>query len=333
MKLLILGGTLFLGRHLAAAALARGHALTLFHRGRTNPDLFPEAEHLLGDRTESLDALDGRTWDAVIDTCGYVPRIVRESAEKLAGSVGHYTFISSISVYTNPVAAGSDESAPAGTLEDETVEEVDGDTYGPLKALCEAAAEVALPGRTLNVRPGLIVGPHDPTDRFTYWVVRPTRGGEILIPERLDAPVQIIDVRDLAEWIVRMVENGRTGVYNATGPRKPIPFGDMLDACRDASNAVVSQTRISDDFMNAQELSTWADLPLYLPAGYEGMLQISVDKAIKAGLTFRPLPETIRDTLAWANTRPADHEWRAGLTPERETEALQAWRALKTASD
>jgi 2'-hydroxyisoflavone reductase len=262
-----------------------------------------------------------------------VPRIVRESAEKLAGSVGHYTFISSISVYTNPVPAGADESAPVGTLEDETVEEVDGDTYGPLKALCEAAAEATLPGRTLNVRPGLIVGPHDPTDRFTYWVVRPTRGGEMLVPERLDAPVQIIDVRDLAAWIVRLVEKGQTGVLNATGPRKPIPFGDMLEACQDASNASIPQTRISDDFMDAQELSTWADLPLYLPAGYEGMLQISVDKAIKSGLTFRPLPETIRDTLAWANTRPADHEWRAGLPPERESAALQAWHALKAASD
>ncbi len=206
MKLLVLGGTVFLGRHLVEAATARGHSVTLFNRGQHNPELYPEVEKLRGDRDSDLSALQGRRWDAVIDTCGYLPRAVRASAELLADAVDHYTFISSISVYADFHTPAMDESAPVGTLADETVEEVTGETYGPLKALCEQAAERALPGRVLNIRPGLIVGPHDPTDRFTYWPVRVARGGEVLAPGRPHVPVQVIDGRDLAEWTVRMVE-------------------------------------------------------------------------------------------------------------------------------
>ena len=189
MNLLILGGTVFLGRHLVEAALARGHAVTLFNRGQHNPDLFPEVERLRGDRDGDLQALEGRRWDAVVDTCGYVPRVVRASAEMLAPNVDHYTFISSISVYADTSKPGIDEQAPVGTLDDPTTEEVTGESYGPLKALCEQAAEAAMPGRVLNIRPGLIVGPHDPTDRFTYWVRRVAEGGEVLAPGNPHAPV------------------------------------------------------------------------------------------------------------------------------------------------
>src|SRR3954470_5339632 len=218
MKLLILGGTIFLGRYLAEAALERGHDLTLFNRGQHNSELYPDVEKLRGDRDGGLDVLRGRRWDAVVDTSGYLPRLVRASAELLADAVEHYTFISSISVYPHFRSLGQDESAPVGTLDNPSVEEITGESYGPLKALCEQAVEQALPGRTLVVRPGLIVGPHDPSDRFTYWVRRVAQGGELLAPAGRDWHTQIIDVRDLAEWTLRMVERRQTGVYNATGP-------------------------------------------------------------------------------------------------------------------
>src|SRR5688572_29497367 len=197
MRLLVLGGTKFLGRAVVEAAVARGHEPTLFHRGLTNPGLFPDLEHLRGDRDGGLAALQGRTWDAVIDPSGYVPRIVRASAELLADAVEHYTFISSISVYPSFPTPGMDESSPVGTLEDPTVEDVPAH-YGPLKALCEQAAEAAMPGRVFHVRAGLIVGPNDPSDRFTYWPVRVAKGGDVLAPGSPERPVQIIDVRDLA---------------------------------------------------------------------------------------------------------------------------------------
>ncbi len=218
MDLLILGGTGFLGRHLVERALAYGHRVTLFNRGLSGPDLFPEVETIRGDREGNLSALRGRRWDAVIDTCGYVPRVVRASAALLAGAVDHYTFVSSISVYSDAIEPGADEGAPVKELADPTVEEVTGETYGGLKALCERAAEEEMPGKVLNIRPGLISGPHDPTDRFTYWPRRISAGGEVLAPDRLERRVQFIDVRDLAVWIVKMSAERRTGTYNATDP-------------------------------------------------------------------------------------------------------------------
>ncbi len=322
MKLLILGGTVFLGRHLVGAALARGHTITLFNRGQSNPAIFSEVEKLRGDRDGDLTALEGRRWDAVIDTCGYVPRVVRASAELLANAVGHYTFISTIGVYPHPIPRGVEETAPVGTLEDETVEEVTGDTYGPLKARCEQAAEAAMPGRVLVVRPGLIVGPHDPSDRFTYWPVRIARGGQVLVPDRPEMPVQIIDARDLAAWIIRMAETGQTGTYHATGPAYALTFRAVLTACRAVTGSDAAFIWADEDFLNRHEVAPWMDLPLWLPAELDGMSQVSVDRAIAAGLAFRPLADTIRDTLAWANSRPPDHQWRAGLTPEREAELL-----------
>ncbi|MBA2383677.1 MAG: epimerase, partial [Actinobacteria bacterium] len=216
LRLLLLGGTRFLGRAVAEAALARGHELTLFNRGETNPALFPEAERLRGDRDGDLSALEGREWEAVVDPSGFVPRVVGASAELLADAAGHYVFVSSISVYRPPIAPGLDEYAPVAELDDPSSENVQQD-YGGLKALCELAVEERFPGRSTHVRAGLIAGPHDPTGRFTYWAHRLRRSGEVLAPGPPEQPVQFIDVRDLAEWILLCAERGTAGVFNATG--------------------------------------------------------------------------------------------------------------------
>jgi 2'-hydroxyisoflavone reductase len=328
MKLLILGGTIFLGRYLAESALARGHTVTLFNRGQHNPELYPDVEKLRGDRDGDLAALEGRRWDAVIDTCGYVPRVVRASAELLAGAVDHYTFISSISVYPHFRTLGLDESAAVSTLDDPAIEEVTGETYGPLKALCERAAEQALPGRTLVIRPGLIVGPHDPTDRFTYWVRRVAQGGEVLAPAHPDWHTQIVDARDLAEWTLGMVEQRQVGVYNATGPAYDLAIGQLLDTCRAVSGSDARFTWVAEQFLLAHDVGPWTELPLWVPQSDPDMLgfsDVSCARAIAAGLVFRDLAETVRDTLEWDATRPADREWRAGLKPEREAALLQEW--------
>ena len=332
MKLLILGGTVFLGRALVEAALARGHEVTLFNRGQHNPDLFPHVEKLRGDRDPSvgagLDALKGRTWDAVIDPSGYFPRLVRASAELLADHVAHYTFISSISVFADFKTPGMDEAAPVGKIADETVEQITGETYGPLKALCEQAAARAMPGRTLTIRPGLIVGPHDPTDRFTYWPVRIARGGEVLAPNRPDYVVQIVDVRDLAEWNIRMVEAKQVGVFNATGPDYPLTMGRVLSESKAVTGSDATFTWVSEEFLQQQGATPWTEVTLWLPEkGNEGFSTVNVGKAIGAGLTFRPLADTIRDTLAWDAARPADTVWRNGIKPEREEAWLKAWHA------
>jgi 2'-hydroxyisoflavone reductase len=330
MKLLILGGTVFLGRYLVESALERGHDVTLFNRGQHNPDLYPGVEKLRGDRNGDLAALHGRSWDAAIDTCGYVPRVVRASAELLADAVKHYTFISSISVYPQFKQPGIDERAAVGTLEDPTVEEVTDATYGPLKALCEEAAEQAMPGRVLNVRPGLIVGPHDPTDRFTYWLHRVALGGEVLAPGQPGRHIQVIDVRDLAGWIVRMVEAGQSGVYNATGPDYALTIGRLLDVSRDLSGSDARVSWVAEDFLAEQGVGPWIELPLWIPESdpdAAGFSDVDCRKAIAAGLTFRDLTATIGDTLDWDAARPTDREWRAGLKREREAELLRAWHS------
>lgn len=332
MNLLLLGGTIFLGRHLVEAALAGGHQVTLFNRGRHGAELFPEVEKLRGDRgsAEGLASLRGRRWDAVIDTSGYVPRVVRESAGLLADAVAHATFISSISVYADMRVAGVDEAAPVGMLADERVEEITGDTYGPLKALCERAAEEAMPGRVLVVRPGLIVGPHDPTDRFTYWPARVARGGPFLAPGRPEWVTQFIDARDLAAWTLRMVEERRSGVYNATGPAAPRPFGQLLDACRAASGSDALPLWVDEQFLLERGVQPWSDLPLWVPeqdARMAGFSRVSCVRAIDAGLRFRPLDETVSDTLAWFAGRAGGQELRAGLSAPREAELLAAWQA------
>lgn len=322
MKILILGGTKFLGRALVDAARAAGHEVTLFNRGTTNPDLYPDVEKLRGDRDSDLSALHGRRWDAVIDTCGYVPRIVAKSAQMLAESVGHYTFISSISVYSYPVEAGVDESADLNTLPDPTVEEVTGETYGGLKVLCEAAAEAAMPGRVLQVRAGLIVGPYDPTDRFTYWPVRAARGGRMLVPPA-DSPCQFIDVRDLAAWNIAMIEDNKTGIYNATGPAQPYTFGELMQVCRAAGENVADLVEVSEDFIVEHEIAPWTDLPLWLPPDSNGLTRASIDRALRDGLTFRPPEETVQATLSWYQTEYGlERPLNAGLRHDRETDLL-----------
>jgi 2'-hydroxyisoflavone reductase len=332
MRLLLLGGTVFLGRHIVEAALQRGHTVTLFNRGQHNPELFPHLEKLRGDRRAEggLDALKGRAWDVVIDTCGYIPREVRASAGLLAGAVERYLFISTESVYADFRTAGIDESYPTGPLADESVEEVTGETYGPLKALCERVVERGMPARsTLILRPGLIVGPHDPTDRFTYWPARVARGGEVLAPARPDYPVQFIDVRDLADWTVAMVEQHATGIFNADGLPNTLTLGALLETSRAQSTSEASVTWAPESFLLEHKVAPWSELPLWIPEGdgdAEGFATISVHKALAAGLSLRPLADTVRDTLAWVATRSADHQWRAGLTPEREAELLRLWR-------
>lgn len=333
MDLLILGGTVFLGRHLVDAALAAGHQVTLFNRGQHNPDLYPDVEKLRGDRDGGLGALAGRRWDAAIDTCGYVPRLVRSSAELLAGSVEHYTFISSISVYRDLDQAPVDESSPVGVLVDPRVEEITGESYGPLKALCEQAAEAAMPGRVLNVRPGLIVGPYDPTDRFTYWPWRVAQGGDVLAPGRPQRRVELIDARDLAGWILRMVEARRTGVFNATGPAHELTMGDLLQTCRQASGGDAAFAWVDEAYLLASGVAPWSELPLWLPEADNGVMAVDCRRAMAAGLAFRPLAETVQDTLMWlrSDKAPTDGDLskialRAGMARAREAELLAAWR-------
>jgi len=328
MQLLILGGTLFLGRHLVEAARARGHQVTLFHRGKTNPGLFPDVLELLGDRTSEADlaALAVQRFDAVIDTCGYVPRVVGMSARALAPQAGLYCFISSVSVYSGWPESPADETAPVAVLEDPTTEVVDGATYGGLKALCEQAAEAAFPGRTLVIRPGLIVGPHDPSDRFTYWPHRIAQGGDVLAPAGPELPTQWIDVRDLAEWTIQMLEGQRTGVYNADGP--VVGLGQLLAACLLASGASAQITYVEEAFLQAQGVGAWMELPLWIPGLYgradSGATQIH--RATMAGLKHRTVLETVRDTLVWDQQRPQEGAWRATLKPEKEAAVLAAWR-------
>ncbi len=324
MNILILGGTRFLGRHLVDSALARGHEVTLFNRGKSNPDLFPQVQTIHGDREKDLDQLAGQHWDAVIDTCGYFPRIVRLSADALKDSVRSYVFVSSISVYADFSKVGIDENDAVGVLREET-EEVTGESYGPLKALCEQAVQDVFGARAVIVRPGLIVGPHDPTDRFTYWPVRVSRGGDVLAPDRPDVLTQIIDVRDLSDFIIKLVEDKASGVFNATGPDYSLSFGKLLETCKQVNNSVANFKWASVEFLSQHNVAPWSDLPAYLPEVGEdaGFAHVNVSKAIAAGLTFRPLAETVRDTLAWAATRPPEHEWRAGLKPEKEQELLK----------
>ncbi len=328
MKLLVLGGTIFLGRHLVASALAAGHEVTLFNRGRHNPDLFPEVEHLRGDRDQKLSFPAKRRWDAVIDTCGYFPRQVRASAGALADRADHYTFISSISVYGDINQLGIDESTPVATTDDLEATTITNENYGPLKALCEQAAEETMPGRVLNVRPGLIVGPHDPSDRFTYWPDRVARGGDILAPGSPAREIQFIDVRDLADWILRAIEGAQTGVFNATGPEEPLTMLGFLETCRHTVGSAEDERDlvwVDDDFLVEKGVAPYTEIPLWIPGEHD---TVNCRRAMTAGLSFRLVEETIQDTLRWDIERRVANcgiERRCGLSPERETELLRAY--------
>jgi 2'-hydroxyisoflavone reductase len=318
MQLLVLGGTKFLGRAIVEAALERRHDVTLFNRGQTNPELFPGVEKLRGDRESDLSALDGRRWDAVVDVATFLPRVVRLSVDALRESVDRYVYISSISVYADMSDAPREGNAVA-QLEDPASESIE--DYGALKAACEQVVEAAFGERALIVRPGLIVGPHDPTDRFTYWPRRVAEGGRVLAPAPPEAPVQVIDVRDLGAWIVTAIESSLDGVYNATG--EPMRFDELLDACTRVSGADVDIAWIPSERLVEAGVGEWMELPLWIAAPqFAAMQQADVSRATTAGLTFRPIEDTIRDTLQWDARRETPRAEGVGLAPERERELL-----------
>jgi 2'-hydroxyisoflavone reductase len=317
VRLLLLGGPKFVGRAVTDAALSRGHELTFFNRGTTNPELYPEVERLVGDRTNDLSALDGRTWDAVVDTCGYLPRVVEASARALADT-SLYCFISTLSVYAD-FSTPADEDSPTGELGDLPDDEITEESYGPLKALCEDAVRREFGERALVVRPGLIVGPHDPTGRFTYWPHRVARGGEVLAPAPPDRRVQFIDVCDLAEWVVALCEARVAGTFNATN--EGVAWGELLGTCEEAAEADARFTWVSDEFLLEHEVGEWMELPMWVASPELAALhEAVVERAVAAGLRFRPPAETVRATLELAE--PTDT---AGLSPAREAALLAEW--------
>ena len=332
-KILILGGTAFLGPALVAAARAHGHTLTLFNRGKTNPGRFTDLEQLHGDRDGHLEALAGRKWDAVVDPSGYVPRLVKMSAELLAPNVAHYVFVSTISVYAKEDVVGADESLAVATIGDPTNEDVKAH-YGALKALCEQAAEAAMPGRVAGIRPGLIIGPGDPSGRFTHWPTRLAEGGEVLAPGNGATPVQYIDGRDLGAWIVRVIEDRTVGTMNALGPAARVTMKSVLDECNRALGNKAQLTWVDAAFLEQHGVEGWRDMPMWIDnhGDFAGFGTRQNTRAVGAGLAFRPIGDTARDTLAWLDTLPQDERARArssGIQRDKETAVLAAWKARK----
>ena len=324
MEILIIGGTRFVGRHLVEAAVKRGHELTLFHRGKTNPGLFSEVDEVFGDRLEDIEQLHGQ-WDVAVDTCGYFPRAVRLAAEHLRDRVDRYFFVSTIAVYRDLSRRGVDETAYLKTLEDPDLEEVNSSTYGPLKTECEGVVTGIFDHRHFIVRPGVIAGPADPTDRFTYWVRRVADGGEVLAPGRPKADIQVIDVRDLADWIVDSIEEGRIGIYNATGRRRR--FEAMLDACRRAADSDASFTWIPAAFLHRMGIDRDQKMPLFnheADGRKAGLYGVDSSKARRHGLKLRPLEETAKSILSWLETEEI-HDWNAGISRFQEQRVLREW--------
>jgi len=324
MRLLVIGGTVFLGRAVVAEALARGHAVALFHRGVHSPDLFAEAEHLLGDRTRDLAPLRGREWDAVIDTCGFEPEHVGAAAQLLADAVGHYGFVSSGSAYRDWPAAPVDESSPVhGGPERE---------YGPLKAACERALEAALPGRVLHARAGVIVGPHENVGRLPWWLGRLARGGDVVAPGPPDAPLQLIDARDLAAWLLDMAGAGTAGAYNAIAPPGSARWGELLEAARETTGAVAELHWVDPDRIERVVAEPWEELPLWPIPSLPGLYGMSGARAAAAGLAPRPLCDTVADTWAWLAPGAELSDWRSevrasGLSGEAERRLLAELRS------
>ena len=334
MHILFIGGTRFAGYFAAQHALARGHRVTLFNRGKSGAPLgvFPGVEQVTGDReTADIERLRGRVFDAVIDMAGYFPRSVRALAGLLSGHVGRYLFVSTISVYAQPIQLPFDESHALEVLADPDVTEI-GPHYGGLKALCERAVTETFGAAAIIARPGLIVGPRDPTHRFDYWVERVARGGEVLAPDSPDARVQFIDARDLGEWLVRLVEREPTGagaadVYNAVCA--PLTLGAFLDACAAASGSDATFTWVPESWLLAQGVQPWADLPLWVGSADAAFTRAANQRAIAAGLTFRTLENTVRDTLAWVRANRDVFERRRGaLSREREGRLLADYRNI-----
>ncbi len=332
LRILVLGGTGFIGPHMVRYLLQRGHTVTIFNRGRTNTHLFPEVERLIGDREDNLTALEGRTWDAVIDNSASTSWWVRDSAQLLKDSVDRYLFTSTRSTYSDFSQVGMNEDGPQYDPDESAVDERRSLGYGPNKVLCEREALRAFGDRTLIVRPGLIVGPGDPTDRFSYWPIRVDRGGEMLCPGDPENPVMFIDVRDLAEWYVLMLENGTVGIYNGLGPEAPLSMAEMVYGCRAVTSADVQFTWVDTDFLLEREMRPYGDFPCWMPARGEsaGFQRFDLSRPLAAGLKYRPLAVTARDTLEWHKTRPLERQatLRSGITAEKEAELLTAWHAL-----
>ena len=332
MDLLIIGGTRFLGRHLAAQALGDGHRVTLLNRGRSGPGLFPEAEHLVADRDKDLSVLAARQWDAALDTCAYFPRQVRALADQLAGQVGQYQLVSSISAYAGFPHPGVNEDSPVIQLADaESPTAVTADNYGGLKVACEQAALEAFGSACLVARPGLIVGPYDPTGRWTWWVQRLLRGGEVLAPGDPDAPVQFIDARDIAAWMLHQAEQAHQGVFNLNGPDTPLTMGDWLAGMRTALASTAQLTWVDEAVVLGHGVQPWSELPVWLPRENAATHEIDCSRARNSGLVCRPFAQTAQDIAAWvtqadaaalAEDRPRPP---IGLAPEREAALLAAW--------
>jgi 2'-hydroxyisoflavone reductase len=341
LKILVLGGTGLIGPPMVRYAIARGHEITLFNRGKTNSHLFPDLEKLKGDRNDNLAALEeavaaGRRWDAVIDNTASIPRWVAASAGLLKDAADYYLYTSSISAYADSSTPGADETAPVGTIssEDEaavkTTKDITGENYGPLKARCEEEARSAFTDEhTCVVRPGLIVGPGDYSDRFTYWPVRIFKGGEVMAPGSPSDPVQFIDARDLGEWFIRLVEHSTTGTFNGVGPRSPMSIAGMLYGIRATVSNDISFTWVDADFLEEFEVQPWVHMTVWVPpvGEYAGFSTSSIDRAIAAGLTFRPLADTATATVEYWNSLTADRraKSRAGCPSELEEKVLEAW--------
>jgi len=331
LRLLILGGTGFIGPYQVRYALDRGHTVTLFNRGRTSPQLFPDVEKLVGDRAADLAALEGRTWDAVIDNSATDPTWVARSAQLLRETVGTYLFVSTRSVYYDTSRVPMTVDAAVFSPENTKVAPGERLPYGLAKALAEDEARKAFGSRALIVRPSLIVGPGDLTDRFTYWPVRIERGGEILAPGDGADAVQIIDARDLSEWMIRLVEQRAGGTYNALGPRTPRSFAELLHGIKAVTTSEGTFTWVDTDFLLAQDVRPYREMPVWMPArdGREGFGRFDISREVALGLTFRPLAVTARDTLDYYHAQPAERQeqLRAGISAEREAEVLRLWRA------
>ncbi len=322
MRLLLLGGPKFLGRAVIDHALGAGHEVTLFNRGKTDADLYPELERIVGDRDGGLDGLRGGSWDAVIDTSGYLPRLAAASANVLANSAAHYVFVSSISVYAS-FADRVDEAAAVATLSDPTSEDIEAE-YGALKAACEVEIETCFPGRATHIRAGLIVGPHDPTGRFSYWPHRIAEGGDILVVAPVTRPVQFVDVRDLGSWLVTCAERRVTGTLNATCNWS---FSDLLATSMEVTGTSVIAHEVAPAFLSEQAVGEWLELPLWIDERnpeWKHFMQVDTSRAAAEGLVARPLAETVAGTLALA-----DRVDGVGLTRERETELLAAWASFQ----
>jgi 2'-hydroxyisoflavone reductase len=328
MRILVLGGTSFAGRHLVELALARGHDLVLFNRGRTGRELHPGVERVAGERAGSLDGLRGRTFDAVVDMSGYFPPDVERSAQLLAGSAGRYLFVSTRSVYADHSRAGSNEDSalaelPPGAPDDE----ITGESYGPLKVMCERAVRETFGERALVLRPGLIVGPYDPTGRFTYWPVRVAEGGDVLAPAPPEQPIQVVDARDLATFALDLVERDAAGTFDVVCPAGRLTLGGVLDACVAAAGGGARPVWVDEAFLLERGVEPWTELPLWTPGDdMAGFQRSDVSRALAAGLDIRPIAETVADTLRWAReTSPGPG---ASMTREREASLLREWRLL-----